>query len=258
MTNVNKFIYQQRSSGFVANGIDVDNQIYITISAGDEHYISVDELQKDEAGTISGVGWFADLIRGGIASEISEARFRELLDESRDRGFGVHGNAKEKLGRFLVSGRPRGKGAPIDSIEPVIRFPHDIRIAADLRRSVEHQTFGVVKKRFRAGRNQGAQLLIVQDPYKLEEVAAFLVDPRGHTGLGFGLGMFRRGLVRVGVDDLDKVDEGFRLYAELLESIDDDLPCEVVYIEPSYVVKLSKIQEDNRRARSGWAFWRRR
>jgi len=64
------------------------------------------------------------------------------------------------------------------------------------------------------------------------------VDPSGHIGL-LHAGRFTRGIVKAGVDDLDKVNASFRNYAILLDTIEDDEACHVLYLPPVYLVKFT-------------------
>lgn len=129
---------------------------------------------------------------------------------------------------------PKGKGA-------LTSIPHDPQIAGELKSKIDACEFGLVKRYFRDPSTEISSILIVQDPYKLEEVGAFFVDPMGHGGLSAGMDIFTGGAVVAGVDDLAGVDPGMRRNARLLDSIPDDEICDVLYLPPIYLVNFPKV-----------------
>lgn len=118
------------------------------------------------------------------------------------------------------------------------KIPHDPQIALELKSKIDACDFGLVKRYFRDPSSEISSVLIVQEPCRLEEVGAFLVNPLGHGGLSMGIDIFAGGVVVAGVDDLDGVDPELRRYARLLDSISDDAICDALYLPPIYVVKF--------------------
>jgi hypothetical protein len=119
-------------------------------------------------------------------------------------------------------------------------IPHDPQIAGELKPRIDACEFGLIKHYFRDHSSEISSILIVQDPYKIEEVGAFFVDPIGHGGLSAGMDIFTGGAVVAGVDDLDGVDPGMSRSARLLDDIPDDELCDALYLPPIYLAKFRR------------------
>jgi hypothetical protein len=119
-------------------------------------------------------------------------------------------------------------------------IPHNPQIAGELKSRIDACEFGLIKRYFRDPSSEISSILIVQDPYKLEEVGAFLVDLMGHGGLSTGMDIFIEGAVVAGVDDFDGVDPEMHQNARLLDGIADDEICDVLFLPPIYLVKFRR------------------
>jgi len=235
-----RFIFvEHRGRGFTANGYDSELKIYITIvDCEEERYIDVKELQLEADGAPTALGWFRDLGYSKIATEISEAEFRTILQDAIDRGLPIENKTGNRFEEYLNSDIQESNEPPLESIRIKIDIPHNRSIASDLKSIIDVCDFGTVKRYFSSPDTEISQVMLVQEPYDLEVVGAFFVDPSGHIGLARG-GLFTRGIVKAGVDDLDKVKASFRNYAILLDTIEDDEACHVLYLPPAYIVKFS-------------------
>lgn len=118
----------------------------------------------------------------------------------------------------------------------MLPVPFDAQIAAQLRSRIDLGEFRVVKQYVRTPASEIEMVVVVQEPYALEEVAAAFVAPdNAEAALQTLLG---QGVISVGVDDLSNVQAGIRDCVVLLESIPDQQHCHVIYLPPCYIVQL--------------------
>ena len=104
--------------------------------------------------------------------------------------------------------------------------------------------FGTVKAYFRDASSEISQVALVQGSAKRHEVAALFVRPPQASAEGRGeevlLDLLESGgVVKFGVDDIDRVSFSLREYAVRLDSIADDQLRYVLYLPPLYLVKMT-------------------
>ena len=110
----------------------------------------------------------------------------------------------------------------------MLPVPFDSHSAARLRSQIDPCEFRVVKQYFRTTASEIEMVVVVQEPYALEEVAAAFVTPdNAEATLQTLLG---QGVISVGVNDLDCVVP--------LESIPDQEDCHVISLPPCDSVQM--------------------
>ena len=118
----------------------------------------------------------------------------------------------------------------------MLPVPFDSHSAARLRSQIDPCAFRVVKQYFRTPASEIEMVVVVQEPYALEEVAAAFVTPdNAEATLQTLLG---QGVIRVGVDDLSGVQAGIRDCVVLLDSIPDQQHCHVISLPPCDSVQM--------------------
>lgn len=103
MAPLNRYIYQPKRDGFVANGFDIKLQIYITIASHYEKYIDISELQFDKSGSAAANAFFNDLIAVGVVKEILEWDFRQILQTCILEGFRTDNRVGDRFEKYLLS-----------------------------------------------------------------------------------------------------------------------------------------------------------
>jgi hypothetical protein len=113
--------------------------------------------------------------------------------------------------------------------------PFDAQIAVTLRVQIDPCEFRAVKRHVRNPASAIQMVVLVQEPYALEEVAAvFATAGNSDAALQTLLG---QGVIRFGVDDRSRVQVSSQDCVVLLESIPDQQDCHVIYLPPCYVVQ---------------------
>lgn len=104
----------------------------------------------------------------------------------------------------------------------MLPVPFASQIAVRLRSQIDPCEFRVVKQYVRTPGSEIEMVVVVQEPYALEEVAAAFVTP-DNAGAALQT-LLGQGVIRVGVDDLNCVVP--------LESIPDQGDCHVISLPP--------------------------
>jgi len=118
----------------------------------------------------------------------------------------------------------------------MLPVPFDVQIAARLRPQIDPCEFRVVTQHVRNPASEIQMVVLVQESYALEEVAAaFATTGNGEVELQTLLG---QGVISFGVDDLRGVQASSQDSVVLLESISDQQDCRVIYLPPCYVVQM--------------------
>jgi hypothetical protein len=126
----------------------------------------------------------------------------------------------------------------------VMKIPCDPDVAETMKSKIDACEFQAVKFYFRNPSSEIDQVVLVQQDYLLEEVAAFLAAPVGERVEEGFLSIIRAGVVKFGVDDFRGVRPAYERHAVLLDSIPDDQLCYVIYLPPMYVAKVSEEKWD--------------
>ena len=124
-------------------------------------------------------------------------------------------------------------------------LPFDPHLAAQLRALIDPCALRAVKRYVRNPTSEIQLVVLVQDGYALEEVAAVFASPG--SGEAVLQALLTQGVIKFGVDDLGCVQATVRERAVLLDSIPDQQDCCVIYLPPCYVVQL----HNRPRARAG-------
>jgi hypothetical protein len=118
----------------------------------------------------------------------------------------------------------------------MLPVPFDAEIAARLRSQIDPCEFRAVTQHVRNPASEIQMVVLVQESYALEEVAAaFATTSNGNAALQTLLG---QGVIKFGVDDLSRVQANSQHGVVLLESISDQQDCRVIYLPPCYVVQM--------------------
>lgn len=127
--------------------------------------------------------------------------------------------------------------------------PFEPYIAAQLRSQIDPCEFRAVKQYVRDPASEIQVVVLVQEPYALEEVAAvFATAGNGDAALQTLLG---QSVIRFGVDDCSRVQASSQDHVVLLESIPDQQDCFVIYLPPYYVVQMRSRMGVRRTATGG-------
>ena len=118
-----------------------------------------------------------------------------------------------------------------------MKIPCDPKVAAQLQSNIDPCAFGRVKQYFRNTSTEISQVVLVQQDYLLQDVAAFLCGKESKKE-DFA-SMLQNGAIKFVVDNMSGVHPDFRDNAVLLDSIQDEQRCYVLYLPPYYVVKLA-------------------
>ena len=110
------------------------------------------------------------------------------------------------------------------------------KLANKLEELIDPCGFETVKRHFRAKNSEISQVALVQGDYLLHEIATVFVDKVAGAKL---VELLEAGIIKYGVDNLEKVESDFRKYAVLLDSIPDNQLCHVIYLPPIYIVKVA-------------------
>jgi len=110
-------------------------------------------------------------------------------------------------------------------------------VVAEMQHLIDVCDFGTVKAYFRDPHSEITGVIIVQEEYILEEVAAVFRDPVAAPAISL-MNILVFGAVKIGVDDLSRVREGQREHAVLLDEFPDNRYCDVICLPPFYIVKL--------------------
>lgn len=121
-----------------------------------------------------------------------------------------------------------------------MKIPFDPSIAKEMKADIDPTNFGVVKSYFRDSSSEINQVMLVQEDFLLEDVAAFVVGASEEEAREVLPQMFESGVIKMGVDDFRWVHAKYEESATLLDSIPDDQMCYVIYLPPYYIVKLTK------------------
>lgn len=114
--------------------------------------------------------------------------------------------------------------------------PFEPYIAAQLRSQIDPCEFRALKQYVRDPASEIQMVVLVQEPYAMEEVAAvFATAGNGDAAVQTLLG---QGVIRFGVDDLSRVQVSSHDSVLLLENISDQQDCHVIYLPPCYVVQM--------------------
>lgn len=121
-------------------------------------------------------------------------------------------------------------------------IPFDTELAGQLESKVDLCAFKTVKSHFRNPESEIFQVIIVQGDYLLHEVAALFENPpeeKEGKEEEFLDELFEAEVIQAGVDDLEVAWSDYRKYAVLLDTIEDNRLCYVIYSPPAYFVKLT-------------------
>lgn len=127
---------------------------------------------------------------------------------------------------------------------PVVRIPHDPRLASELRDNADACAFAAVKSRLLYDPDYD-QVLVVGDDYKLEELTAFAVGPPEENAAGLWSRMLDAGVFRT-VEPYDADSIGGDATPPALPcimplgAIRDDLMVYALPAPPVYCVKLTE------------------
>ena len=120
-----------------------------------------------------------------------------------------------------------------------MRIPCDPDLVEEMKRMIDPTDFRTVKAYFRDPKSEIQGVLLVQEGYRLEEVAAFFASPNEKTMEAVVQQMWRERVILAGVDDFRAVRPAHEASAVLLDSMPDDRLCYVVYVRPLYVVRVT-------------------
>lgn len=120
-----------------------------------------------------------------------------------------------------------------------MNIPCDPDVANQLKLKIDPCPFQTVKRYFRNPSGQIKQVILVQEGYRLEEVAAFFCAPSDGSSEEQLRRLLKAGVMKFGVDDLERVHPDFVDCVVLLYSIADDRLCYVIYGPPAYFAQLS-------------------
>ena len=115
----------------------------------------------------------------------------------------------------------------------------DTDLAGQLESKVGPCSFKTVKFYFRNPDSEIFQVIIVRGEYSLYEVAALFVKPPAGREEDIFQELLQSEVIQVGVDDMESVWLDYRKYTVLLDTIDDDRLCYVIYSPPAYFVKIT-------------------
>ena len=115
-------------------------------------------------------------------------------------------------------------------------LPCDPHLAAQLRALIDPCELRAVKRYVRNPTSEIQLVVLVQDGYALEEVAAVFASPG--SGEAVLQALLTQGVIKFGVDDLGCVQATVRECAVLLDSIPDQQDCFIIYLPPCHVVQL--------------------
>ena len=117
-------------------------------------------------------------------------------------------------------------------------FPFDTGIARELESKIDPCSFSTIKRYFFSATSEINQVVIVQESYKLEEVAAFFVAPDSSTTVLEQ--MLRAGVFKYGVPTILGVRPEWQPFATAFDTIPFDLMVYALYNPPIYIIKLTK------------------
>ena len=113
------------------------------------------------------------------------------------------------------------------------------KLANKLEELIDPCGFETVKQHFRAKNSEISQVVLIQGDYLLHEIATVFEEKAEGINTAKLLELLEAGIIKYGVDNLEKVKSDFRKYAVLLDSIPDNQLCHVIYLPPIYIVKVA-------------------
>lgn len=130
----------------------------------------------------------------------------------------------------------------------------DAMLAHELASQIDGCEFRTVKRYFRSPTSEIRMIILVAQPYKLEEVAAVFAASGDGDAERTLQTLLTSGVLTFGVDDLAGVMLGHEAHATRLDHIEDSRACRVIYLPPCYIVQLevsSRTARRDRRAQEG-------
>ena len=113
------------------------------------------------------------------------------------------------------------------------------KLANKLEELIDPCGFETVKQHFRAKNSEISQVVLIQGDYLLHEIATVFEDKAEGINTAKLVELLEAGIIKYGVDNLEKVKSDFRKYAVLLDSVPDNQLCHVIYLPPIYIVKVA-------------------
>ena len=113
------------------------------------------------------------------------------------------------------------------------------KLAGKLKGLIDPCGFETVKQHFRAKNSEISQVALIQGDYLLHEIATVFEERAEGINTAKLVELLEAGIIKYGVDNLEKVESDFRKYAVLLDSIPDNQLCHVIYLPPIYIVKVA-------------------
>lgn len=118
-----------------------------------------------------------------------------------------------------------------------LRFPFNEEVARELESKIDPCGFATIKRYFLSPESEIDQIVIVQEGYKLEEVAAFFVAPESNTVTLEA--MLRAGVFKYGYPSLALAPPEWHTYIIAFDKIADDLMVYALYCPPAYIIKTT-------------------
>ena len=113
------------------------------------------------------------------------------------------------------------------------------KLTGKLKELIDPCGFEIVKQHFRAKNSEISQVVLIQGDYLLHEIATVFEDKAEGINTAKLVELLEAGIIKYGVDNLEKVKSDFRKYAVLLDSVPDNQLCHVIYLPPIYIVKVA-------------------
>lgn len=135
---------------------------------------------------------------------------------------------------------------PINDAGARVSFPFNSAIAAELKELTDGCGMISIKRYFRSPLSEIESVVIIQEPYVLHEVAAFLVEPPSPVEAFREeyVRLLRAGVFKLGVDDRSVLFPALWDYSLLLDDIPDDQECRALYTPPTYIIQVTERKWD--------------